>query len=750
MHLFEIITSSALAQAFGWTLFHSLWQGFIWVLALSLILRYVSRQKAQLRYFASLLCLFGLFAGSFGTFLYEYRLISTSTFSLSLGADAHIIVNQPGQFTAAENSGFLQQISINVESWGRYLPYVSMIWMLGVLFFSVRWIGSWVYLQDIRRNSHEAKYKWQSWVDEIAHEMGIRKYVTLKESSQIQSPMVIGHLKPIILLPLGMLTNLSTTQLEAIFAHELAHIRRYDFLINMIQSFMEIIFFYHPAQWWISNQIRDEREHCCDDAAVEICGDPLAYAKALADLEEIRMVQLQLAPALSGRKPHLLNRIKRLMAPDMYESPKETRVYLMSLLILGLGFSFIINPGYAKNKVEKLMDGLVMELAEEPENEIPVLAPLALKTEKLEGQLARLETRMRIAPEPPMVAQIPRIQPLQANFELALATVNDTPPPPPPPMPPVPPSPVVPSMKGMPTPPSPPTPPVPMIGSFDMEDSVAMREFELQMEKFSKEMEVWGEKYGKLMEDYGQKMEVWSKSMEADWGKWEKEFEVEFKEWEKKYGKQWQKWGEDYGKEMEKWIKENEHKWEDLDREERSELREEMQRLHEEARRLHSEERREAHQEQREVMEEARVQLRELRQLAREKKVGEKAEIQREMEQLQRHLQEVQREQATQLREVEREARRAQREARVQIERAERDRERAHRTSKTLTEELVKDGIIEEGAKKLKVRITAKEMRVNGKKLSDAQFKKYVELLEGTGARMPKGNSTNSYILEKN
>lgn len=739
-----------MAQAFGWTLFHSLWQGFIWVLALSLILRYVSRQKAQLRYLASLLCLFGLFAGSFGTFLYEYRLISTSSFSLSLGADAHIIVNQPSQLAAAENSGFLEQISISVESWGAYLPYVSMIWMLGVLFFSVRWIGSWMYLQDIRRNSHEAKYKWQSWVDEIAYDMGIRKYVTLKESAQIQSPMVIGHLKPIILLPLGMLTNLSTTQLEAIFAHELAHIRRYDFLINMVQSFMEIIFFYHPAQWWISNQIRDEREHCCDDAAVEICGDPLAYAKALADLEEMRMVQLQLAPALSGRKPHLLNRIKRLMAPDMYESPKETRVYLMSLLILGLGFSFIINPGYAKNKVEKLMDGLVMELAEEPENEIPVLAPLAVKTEELEGQVARLETRMRMAPEPPMVAQIPAIQPLQATFELALVAVNDTPPPPPPPMPPAPPAPAVPSMKGIPAPPAPPTPPVPVIEYFDSKDSVAMRKFELEMEKFSKEMEIWGEEYGKLMEEYGKKMEVWSKSMEEDWGKWEKEFEVEFKEWEKKYGKQWQKWGEDYGKEMEKWIKENKHEWEDLDDEERAELREEMDRVREEARRLHSEERRAVREERSRQMDQVRQQLRELREHSDREEARQKIEIQKEMRELQRHLQEVERETAMQMRDVQREAQRAQREARIQMERAERDRERANRTSRVLTNQLVEDGIIEEGADKLKVKISAKGMWVNGKKLSDAQHKKYVELMEGTGVSMPKGNSSNSYILEKN
>jgi beta-lactamase regulating signal transducer with metallopeptidase domain len=119
-------------------------------------------------------------------------------------------------------------------------------------------------------------------------ELGIERAVELLNSARVQAPTVIGCLKPAILLPLGCMTGLSTVQIEAILVHELAHIRRNDYLVNLCQSMMESVLFYHPAVWWVSNQVRREREHCCDDLAVAVCGDRLAYAKALSFLEEQR------------------------------------------------------------------------------------------------------------------------------------------------------------------------------------------------------------------------------------------------------------------------------------------------------------------------------------------------------------------------------------------------------------------------------------------------------------------------------
>lgn len=776
MHLFETIFSSALTQAFGWTLFHSLWQGFIWVLALSLALRFVSRQKAQLRYVVSLLCLAGLFFTSFATFLYEYQLISSNTFSLSLTDEAMIVVH-PISIEEAMSPGFMDAMSTSLENWGAYLPYFSMIWVLGVLFFSLKWMGSWMYLKDIRRNSTEAKYTWQGWVDELAYEMNIRRYVSLRESSQIQSPMVIGHLKPIILLPVGMLTGLSTIQLEAILAHELAHIRRYDFLINLLQSVMEILFFYHPAQWWISNQVRDEREHCCDDSAVKVCGNPMAYAKALAALEEMRIQQVQLAPALSGRKPHLLNRIKRLLTPELVEKPRETRVYFLSLVILGLCAMFMVNPGYTQDKVESLVEGIVAELveeAEEPETAV-VIAPLANPQTVTLAETA-LNSRMRLAPEPPMLAQIDRLKDIGSMLTLSLAVVSDTPPPPPP-VPAIPPIPPVPDMSGMPTPPTPPMPPTPMIGSFDRNDSIAMRKFELQMEKFGKEMEVWGEKYGTQMKDYEKQMEIWSKSMEKDWAKWEKEYEMDFGKWEEKYGKEWQKWGEEYGKKWEKWVEENKDKFEEQDEEDRRRLKKEIKKLKEQEQRLHEQELEDLNQEERERLKEEVMRLkerehrlheRELRD-RRERQEDRMREVRTEMRDLRNSLRhqeaevrqlsvEQERELARELREVERQAELDIREAKREIERVALEVKRVEKEQKRITEvrnrlvdKLKEDGVISSTKDRITIRIDGKGMKVNGKKLTDAQYEKYTGFLRETGLDIRKGgNKIYDYKINDN
>ena len=133
-------------------------------------------------------------------------------------------------------------------------------------------------------------------------------------------PTVIGWLKPVVLLPASALAALSPQQLEAILAHELAHIRRHDYLVNLLQTLVETLLFYHPAVWWLSRRIRIERENCCDDLAVSLCGDPVAYANALADLESLRS---ETAPthhiAMAATGGALLQRVRRLLgAPSSH------------------------------------------------------------------------------------------------------------------------------------------------------------------------------------------------------------------------------------------------------------------------------------------------------------------------------------------------------------------------------------------------------------------------------------------------
>src|SRR5688572_23991155 len=155
-----------------------------------------------------------------------------------------------------------------------------------------------------------ASPEWQHALARLTRRIRLSRPVRLLESSLVEVPTVIGWLRPVVLLPVSALTGLTRQQLETILAHELAHVRRHDFIVNLFQTAVETLFFYHPAVWWISSKIRMEREHCCDDLAVELCGNPVLYARALADLEQTRFP----TPALALTGGSLLSRVRRLIA----------------------------------------------------------------------------------------------------------------------------------------------------------------------------------------------------------------------------------------------------------------------------------------------------------------------------------------------------------------------------------------------------------------------------------------------------
>ena len=186
------------------------------------------------------------------------------------------------------------------------------MWVAGVSGLSLRLLGGWLHIHGlIRHHTRTVAGRGMEGLERLKGRMRIRGTVRLLESIQVQVPMAVGWLRPVILLPATALTGLPPDQIEAILAHELAHIGRYDYLVNLVQSMVETLLFYHPAAWWISGRIRVEREHCCDDRAVEICGDRVLYARALAALEERRGASWLLA--VSARDGTLLERIRRLL-----------------------------------------------------------------------------------------------------------------------------------------------------------------------------------------------------------------------------------------------------------------------------------------------------------------------------------------------------------------------------------------------------------------------------------------------------
>lgn len=210
---------------------------------------------------------------------------------------------------------------IAMDSLEAALPYCVIGWFAGVAGLSLWYLGGWCQLQKLRWIG--TKSVCSKITDEAANlvaRLEIHRVVRIAESALVQVPTMIGWLKPVILLPTTALTGLDEIQLRAVIAHELAHVRRYDYVVNMIQTAIEIAGFYHPCVWWISRQIRVERENCCDDIAAGLIQDRTGYARALFSMEELRVRQTALAMAASGGS--LTDRIGRLIGKKTTENQK--------------------------------------------------------------------------------------------------------------------------------------------------------------------------------------------------------------------------------------------------------------------------------------------------------------------------------------------------------------------------------------------------------------------------------------------
>ena len=187
-----------------------------------------------------------------------------------------------------------------------------MVWLAGAVVFWVRLAGGWVVAARMRSvRVRRAPPEWQEMLRNLGARIGLSRPVRLLVSALVQVPTVVGWLRPVVLVPVGALGGLPAGHMEALLLHELAHIRRHDYLVNILQSIGEALLFYHPAVWWVSGHIRAERELCCDDVAVSVTGDALTYARALAQLESYRPAHLSAAIAANGGS--LAGRIARLL-----------------------------------------------------------------------------------------------------------------------------------------------------------------------------------------------------------------------------------------------------------------------------------------------------------------------------------------------------------------------------------------------------------------------------------------------------
>ena len=327
--------ASSLLHALGWTLLHFCWQGVIVATLLWSALGLL--RGSQLRYGIACCALLAMIALPLATFLY---LISTSQDSVALmHAPRALWFPQIGSDGNPSGTGepWLSRIAFTLD---HSLSWVIVLWSAGVLVFLTRLAFGLIAARRMKSASTQpVSSDLQSVLQNLCRRLGIVRVVCLMNSALVQVPTVIGWLRPVILLPASCLSGLSPSQIEALLAHELAHIQRHDYFVSVFQSVVEALLFYHPAVWWVSSQLRREREHCCDDLAVSVGGNSLALATALSYLAQQRASIPEISLAANGGV--LTMRIRRLLGYEQNSAISyPAAVAVLALVVTSVAVCF--------------------------------------------------------------------------------------------------------------------------------------------------------------------------------------------------------------------------------------------------------------------------------------------------------------------------------------------------------------------------------------------------------------------------
>jgi beta-lactamase regulating signal transducer with metallopeptidase domain len=322
------LISEDLMYALGWTVLHSLWQAMFIALLMAGAMILLQKRPARVRY---------LLAN--GSLLMVILLACYTFVSIFYGAEEQLITSALVEGVIAGQAAENSQTSfwtLFETYFNEHMPLIVVIWLMGMVLFLLKMLGGLAYIEYLKnRFTKEMPENWQLQLKLLINKLSLKREVRILESALVTVPMVIGWVKPVILIPVGAVNGLTAEQAEAVLAHELAHISRHDFLFNILQSIVEVLFYFNPAIWWISAVIRSERENCCDDIALELCDNRLAYAKALVTLEEQSQSKIPgMALAFSNGKKQTLNRIKRILNHPQNKSKIMEKFAITSLLLL--------------------------------------------------------------------------------------------------------------------------------------------------------------------------------------------------------------------------------------------------------------------------------------------------------------------------------------------------------------------------------------------------------------------------------
>jgi len=356
-----------LANALAMTMVHSLWQGAIIVLLVTLILKGRMGEQARNQYlvhFAGLGC---LFLAAILTFCYQYSLpFSSSELAFSAHPFTSDLASRSNDVTARYNFDW------------QYL--LSLIWFIGTLFFVIRFLASSLHLLHIRHTSQTATPDWQQCVRRLQTRLKIGHKVKLLISDLSPVPFIYGILKPVIIVPSMYFNQLTDREIESIILHELAHIRRHDFAINLITVIIESLLFFNPATWWLTKEMKTQREFCCDDTVQQQIGNRNIYLRALYKAALISVDQQpNYSVALFHKNSELIMRVKRMLNIPGHRSAHFPFVTAGIGMVL-LGILFTVNMAIGQNSEQKQNEKQQLEKIEVKEaiSVQPAIAPVVM------------------------------------------------------------------------------------------------------------------------------------------------------------------------------------------------------------------------------------------------------------------------------------------------------------------------------------------------------------------------------------
>jgi beta-lactamase regulating signal transducer with metallopeptidase domain len=315
-----------LAQALAKALGHFLWQGALIALVPLLLGRWLPL-SAKARYIVGIACLVAMILAP----------IMTTAYLVDENPTPVLTATGATLSTRAPETALPVTLSVVPDRRPGTAPGVSagpavlLVWIVGVIVLSMRLCGGWfVARRIVRRASHPTSAEIRALAQRVAGRLALDRLVDVLESARIAVPAMVGWMKPVILLPTAAVAGLSPAQIEALVAHELAHVYRHDYLVNLLQSAVETLLFYHPGVWWVSHEVREAREECCDDLAVGVC-DRLVYATALADLATMTGVP---SVALAATGGSLVTRVRRILG-EPAATPRPSAGWLGTVLTVG-------------------------------------------------------------------------------------------------------------------------------------------------------------------------------------------------------------------------------------------------------------------------------------------------------------------------------------------------------------------------------------------------------------------------------